>query len=540
MKKIPSILISIVGMFAVGCNDSGGDNVNPNNKTDIPENLFFGLDKESVSISPDGGSVDVIVYSNYKWEISGTSDWCTPSMREGEANEDGQTVTFSADLTYDTREAIFWLRCVDEKIKLKVSQEFKEAILADENNKFTIPGEGGSIEITYRTTVECEVVIPDDAQGWISVAPATRGLFNGNTTLIIAENTAYRERNAVVQVVKVGDNTLFTEYIISQVRQNDGVFVLCEGFYGADNSSLYHYNHKSKEVTTDVLNGVKVGGEGSLYMYNDLLFVVVCDSGIVFALDHTTGEVKGMIDNLTSPRFVAIDGTGTKGYISQMYTNKLITFDPRTLERTGSITLEGVAGSEQMAVVGDKLFIASWIEDYKITVLDTDTDEQIKRLGVGVQPYSMVLDKNNTLWIVCDGGNEYSQLPEGVTMEAPSLWKLNTKTLAAQKVHEFAQGSYFRSRLTIDGKGENIYFISDERCWVIDVATGKLPTESFISIEGCGLLGIGVDPVSGEIYVADTKNDYSNGEVFRYSPEGELIDTFEVGILPSSFAFFSE
>lgn len=46
MKKILSILISIVGMFAVGCNDSGGDNVNPNNKTDIPENLFFGLDKE--------------------------------------------------------------------------------------------------------------------------------------------------------------------------------------------------------------------------------------------------------------------------------------------------------------------------------------------------------------------------------------------------------------------------------------------------------------------------------------------------------------
>lgn len=327
------------------------------------------------------------------------------------------------------------------------------------------------------------------------------------------------------------------------VAYKGGLFVLCEGSYGAGNSSLWHYNPESKEVTADVFNtanDARLGDVGqSLYMYNGLLFVVVNNSGVVFALDRTTGEVKGMIDNLTSPRFIAISGTGTKGYISQMYTNELITFDPRTLERTGSIALEGVVGSEQMVVWGDRLFIASWSNDHKITVLDTDTDEQITTFEVGVQPYSMVLDKNDTLWVVCDGGNEYSSLPEGVEMEAPSLWKIDAETFAATKTQTFEPGGYFRSRLGINGEGDTLYFIYDA-VWAIDVATGELPAEPLITIEGWGQYGIGIDPVSEEIYIADAKDYVSNGEVLRYSSEGELIDTFEVGLLPSKFAFFSE
>ena len=43
-----------------------------------------------------------------------------------------------------------------------------------------------------------------------------------------------------------------------------------------------------------------------------------------------------------------------------------------------------------------------------------------------------------------------------------------------------------------------------------------------------------------DIYIADAKDYASNGEVLRYNSEGELVDTFEVGLLPSKFAFFAE
>ena len=75
MKKL-FLLFALMGMVAIGCTkdevDKDDDNENkteqPNdneggNKDDFPESIFFGLDKESVTISPDGGSVDVVVYS---------------------------------------------------------------------------------------------------------------------------------------------------------------------------------------------------------------------------------------------------------------------------------------------------------------------------------------------------------------------------------------------------------------------------------------------------------------------------------------------
>ena len=207
-----------MGMVAVGCSKDEEGKI----FGDYPENIFFALDKESITFSPDGGSVDIVVYSNYKWEISGISDWCAPSVKAGDANEDGQKVTFTADVAYDDREAIFWFRCADEKIKFVASQKFKEAIIPDANNTFDIPAEGGTAVISYQTTVDCDVIIPEEAQEWITVVPALRGLVSENINLGVAENTTYSARTAVVKVVAKDNSEVFAEYTIKQA-QNDAV-----------------------------------------------------------------------------------------------------------------------------------------------------------------------------------------------------------------------------------------------------------------------------------------------------------------------------
>ena len=225
MKRL-FLLLALCGMVAVGCTESGVDdnidNGGNEDESDIPENIFFGLDKESVTFSPDGGSVDVVVYSNYKWEISGTSDWCTPSITKGNANEDGQKVTFSADVAYDDREVTFWFRCADEKIKFVVSQKLKKVIIPDANNSFDISAEGGIAVISYKTSVDCVVIIPEEAQDWITIAPATRGLVSEDINLDIAENTTYDPRTAVIKVVAKDNAELVVEYTINQ-EQNDAI-----------------------------------------------------------------------------------------------------------------------------------------------------------------------------------------------------------------------------------------------------------------------------------------------------------------------------
>ena len=229
MKKL-FLLLALLGMVATGCSkdevDKGNDNKteqpNENEGGSIPDDAYISLNKEIVTISPDGESVDVKVYSNYAWELTNNCDWITTSITSGDASDTGVTVTLTADLTYDDRDGTIVFSCGKAKKLLVVSQKLKEVIIPDANNTFNIPVEGGVAVISYQTSVDCDVIIPEEAQSWITIAPATRGLVSESITLNIAENTTYSSRTAVVKVVAKDNAELAVEYNINQ-EQIDAV-----------------------------------------------------------------------------------------------------------------------------------------------------------------------------------------------------------------------------------------------------------------------------------------------------------------------------
>ena len=98
----------------------------------------------------------------------------------------------------------------------KEQPDGNEGYLPDTNNTFNIPAEGGIAIISYKTSVDCDVIIPEYAQDWITIAPATRGLVTYNTTLNIAANNTGKERSSVVKVISQGHNEIFAEYTIIQ------------------------------------------------------------------------------------------------------------------------------------------------------------------------------------------------------------------------------------------------------------------------------------------------------------------------------------
>ena len=223
MKKL-FLLLALVSMFATACEEGGIDEPT-NNPTETPYDAYIALNREVVTFSPDGDSIDIKVYSNYAWELTNNCDWVTISVTSGDASEDGTTITLSADLTYDDREGTITFSSGKAKKLLVVSQSLKEVIIADENNTFGVPVEGGNVIINYQTSVECEVVIPEEAQSWISLTPETRGLVSSSATLNIAPSNTGAKRSAVVQVVKVGDNTVSAEYTITQDLNMDYVIL---------------------------------------------------------------------------------------------------------------------------------------------------------------------------------------------------------------------------------------------------------------------------------------------------------------------------
>ena len=249
MKKL-FLLLALFSLLCVGCSEPNDPIDTPQDPTEqpeekpddgseIPDDAYITLNKEVLTFVPDGESVEVKVYSNYEWTLTNNCDWVTASISGGEASEEGTAITLTADLTYDDREGTITFSCGKAKKVLVVSQSFKEAIIADENNVFNVPAEGGNVIINYQTSVECEVIIPEEAKSWISLAPATRALVSESATLTVAENTTYSERSAVVKVVKVGDNTLFAEYTINQV-QNDAII--------ADENSTFNLNGCAQSI----------------------------------------------------------------------------------------------------------------------------------------------------------------------------------------------------------------------------------------------------------------------------------------------------
>ncbi|MBO7311841.1 MAG: leucine-rich repeat protein, partial [Alistipes sp.] len=215
MKKL-FLLLALLGMVAVGCSKDEGGN--------IPDDAYISLDKEIVTISPDGESIGVKVYSNYAWELTNNCDWITTSITSGDASDTGVTVTLTADLTYDDRDGTILFSCGKANKLLVVSQKLKQVIIPDANNTFNIPVEGGVAVISYQTSVDCDVIIPEDAQDWITIAPASRGLVSESVTLDIAENTTYSARTAVIKVVAKDNAELAVEYTINQEQKN-GVLV---------------------------------------------------------------------------------------------------------------------------------------------------------------------------------------------------------------------------------------------------------------------------------------------------------------------------
>ena len=52
-----------------------------------------------------------------------------------------------------------------------------------------------------------------------------------------------------------------------------------------------------------------------------------------------------------------------------------------------------------------------------------------------------------------------------------------------------------------------------------------------------GYYGLAVDPVTSEVYVTDALDYSQPGVVYRYSPAGIPVDTFQAGIVPGAMTF---
>ena len=317
-----------------------------------------------------------------------------------------------------------------------------------------------------------------------------------------------------------------------------GLFIVNEGNFQYGNATLSYYDPDNDSIQNEVFfraNGMKMGDVAqSMTIYENRGWLVVNNSHVIFAIDVNTGREVGRIENLTSPRYIHFISS-EKAYISQLWDNRITIVNPATYSITGYIDVPGMSmesgSTEQMVSIGRYVYCNCWSYQNRIIKIDTTTDEVVDQLTLSIQPTSLVVDKNNDIWTVTDGG--YDGSPYGY--EAPTLYCIDTPSFSVKKVFTFEKGDA-PSELQINGDRDTIYWINRD-VWAMNIDSGNLPKYPFLPYQKTRYYGLTVSPYNGDVYIADAIDYQQRGKIYRYSSTGRYICEFYAGVTPGAFCW---
>jgi DNA-binding beta-propeller fold protein YncE len=179
------------------------------------------------------------------------------------------------------------------------------------------------------------------------------------------------------------------------------------------------------------------------------------------------------------------------------------------------------------------VFTNCYSYDDKILVIDDASDKVVDSITVLKQPSSMLMDKFNKIWVICDGGYEGSDYGN----DHAGLVRIDAETRTVERAFIFESDDW-PSELHINGTGDTLYFINKD-CWRMSVLDSSLPRNAFFKASESNLFySLGVDPETSEVYLSDAIDHVQNGVVYRISPSGMARDTIQAGVIPGFIDFF--
>lgn len=316
----------------------------------------------------------------------------------------------------------------------------------------------------------------------------------------------------------------------------NGVYILNQGNFTAGNASLSYFQNEGEELFNDLfigVNGVPLGDVAqSITFNNSKAYIVVNNSGFIYVIDAKTVEHQATIAGLSSPRYMTVVSQ-SKAYVSDLYSTNISIVDLNTNLISGQI--EVGRSTEEMALIGSEIFAANWsgygqtLRNDKILVINTLQNQLVDSIVVGLEPNSMVVDKDGYLWVLCSGGY--------LNEEIPTLWKIDAPNRQVLKTYTFNDINTSPDNLEINGTGDSLFFLNQGIFRMASIDS-ELPEKVFIAAgNDKQFSNLGVDPNNGIFYVSNPLDYSQSGYVYRYGPTGNFLEQLDVGIIPGPFGF---
>ena len=323
--------------------------------------------------------------------------------------------------------------------------------------------------------------------------------------------------------------------------ERNGLYVMNEGVWNYNNSTISYYNLNAGEVTTDIFTAVNHRGLGDtgndLQRYGSKLYCVVNTSENVQVMDFYTAKVVGTVPlQGKSPRRICF--SGSKAYVS-CFDGTVVRFDTASLAVEATVTVG--PNPEGVCIANGKLYVANTggynAPDYgtTVSVIDLNTFTVTKDISVVLNPTRLYVSPDQQdIYLISSG--DY-----GVYFDIKScLQKISPVTDEVVQTYNFELNN-----LAFYGNSAYFYsydFNSEEyTIQVFDLATETIVNSHFIT-DGTTLnipYGIVVNPQNGDVYISDAQNFTVNGDVYCFGQDGKKKFSFEVGVNPSTMVFLN-
>jgi DNA-binding beta-propeller fold protein YncE len=308
-----------------------------------------------------------------------------------------------------------------------------------------------------------------------------------------------------------------------------GAFVVNEGNFRGGNGSLSFFSYDSARLYNNVFMFVNKRPLGdipySMTIYGSRAYLVVNNSGKIEVADRYTLISIATINGLISPRYLAAIND-VKAYVTSLYSDSVAIVNLETNAITGYIDLG--CSSESIITYQSLAFVANWVGGNKVFVINTMNDSLIDSIEVGTEPESMVMDINNYLWVLCNGGWQRENFAE--------LIAINTFGNTIEKRFTFPSINDSPTSLQIDGTGGTLFFL-DNGIKRMSIYDNEIPQTPFITPLDRNFYKLGINPSNNEIFVTDVSDYQHKGSLLRYSAQGGLISEYPSEIIPGEIRF---
>ncbi len=313
----------------------------------------------------------------------------------------------------------------------------------------------------------------------------------------------------------------------------EGLYILNEGLFQMNNSTLSYYDFTTGELTEDIFLNVNHRGLGDvgndLQQYGSKLYIVVNNSNIVEVVDaKTVQSLKTINLNGKQPRQIAfLDG---KGYIS-CFDGDVVRIDTAVLEVEAA--LHTGPNPDGICVCNGKLYVCNSgglnAPNYgnTVSVVDPGSFTVTKNITVAVNPTRAKGYNDRYVYVVSNGN--YGDVPytfQKIDCQTDELVKTYNLEVLNFDIHQNLAYVY-----TYDFNTMTSAWIS-----VLDLETDEIVKEQFIS-DGTQLktpYGIKVNQLNGDVYITDAGTFTTNGDIYCFNKEGMKKFAFEGGLNPSA------